>query len=286
MRTEMDGPGERPGAGAQAGGLQFMRSVVMGPNYIEGARDPDAPEISLDEQIRRFVAFVHSGDPANARHTEPPPERIYRTAEGEEVRRVAELLNPDRMRKILQLMVRHPGAPTAMLEIAAQPDALKRVQALIKYVATQAQQITLDNASDGGSATTYVSPVRVLEVMQRMNQGVVQSLTSEELQERARAEVVREVFALALDCTREVRDEARAWARDEMDERKRAVLEETAAASAGASEDRQAPPDDVGQPIIRRAPTASSAPAGTSSSPAANRPRGFGFGAMRSMPSG
>jgi hypothetical protein len=159
-----------------------------------------------------------------------------------------DVLDEDNLLPMRRMLSHHPGAPMAYAEICRQGSGFMRLRSLVEYLKVQSEQPSVTNASDQGSATAYVSPLHVNEVMRGFQ--IEDSDEAEQeiarLRAIAREQVMRDLLEIAGGASeRAFSAAATTWLRKEYTRRQAAEKSPrigsgaTAASSAtGASRER------------------------------------------------
>ncbi|OUM00717.1 hypothetical protein A8M77_19720 [Variovorax sp. JS1663] len=211
-----------------------------------------------------------------------------------------DVLDEDNLASMQRLLSHHPGAPMAFAEICRQPSGFMRLRSLVEYLKVQSDQPSVTNASDQGSATAYVSPLHVNEVMRAFQIDDTDEAEQEitRLRAIAREQVMQELLGIAATASGHAFSAAaNTWLRKEYTRRQAAEKPQrigggaSAASSAtGASRERGheqaiALPSERPARLAFRAGTpggpqpddAHAEPTRTKAAPTTDKPLGFGF---------
>ena len=210
-----------------------------------------------------------------------------------------DVLDEDNLLPMRRLLSHHPGAPMAFAEICRQGSGFMRMRSLVEYLKVQSEQPSVTNASDQGSATAYVSPLHVNEVMRGFH--IEDSDEAEQeiarLRGIAREQVMRDLLGIAGDASeRAFNAAASTWLRKEYTRRQAAekprVGSGASAASSATGASREQVPEQVvalpserpgrlafraGAPGAQQPDEAHAEPSRAKTAPTAEKPLGFGF---------
>lgn len=210
-----------------------------------------------------------------------------------------DVLDEDNLLPMRRLLSHHPGAPMAFAEICRQGSGFMRMRSLVEYLKVQSEQPSVTNASDQGSATAYVSPLHVNEVMRGFH--IEDSDEAEQeiarLRGIAREQVMRDLLGIAGDASeRAFNAAASTWLRKEYTRRQAAekprVGSGASAASSATGASREQVPDQAvalpseragrlafraGAPGAQQPDEAHVEPTRSKTASTADKPLGFGF---------
>lgn len=149
-----------------------------------------------------------------------------------------DVLDEDNLLPMRRLLSHHPGAPMAFAEICRQGSGFMRMRTLIEYLKVQSDQPSVTNASDQGSATAYVSPLHVNEVMRGFQ--IEDSDEAEQeiarLRGIAREQVMRDLLGIAGEASDQAFNAAAStWLRKEYTRRQAAEKPRVASGASAAS---------------------------------------------------
>ena len=216
-------------------------------------------------------------------------------------RTASDFLDEENLQPMRRMLSHHPGAPMAFALICRHASGFLRLRALIEYLKGQSDRPSVTNASDEGSATAYVSPLHINEVMRGFE--IEDSEMAEQeiarLRGIARERVMQDLFGIAGAASEQAFGAAAStWLRKEYTRRQasekqvRVTSTSVSSGTSGGSREQvsdqavQLPVERRGRRGFRAAPAASSSqePVDTSpaaspsgNAPAADRPFGFGF---------
>ena len=235
---------------------------------------------------------------SGARNEGDPPAQPFRFMLRKD-RAPRDVLDEDNLPPMRRLLTHHPGAPMAFAEICRQGSGFMRMRSLIEYLKVQSENPSVTNASDQGSATAYVSPLHVNEVMRGFQ--IEDSDEAEQeiarLRGVAREQVMRDLLGIAGDASdRAFNAAATTWLRKEYTRRQAAEKPRvgsggsTASGAAGASreqvhEQAVALPSErpgrlgfrAGKPGGQQPDEATAEPTRARAALAPDKPLGFGF---------
>lgn len=194
----------------------LAQAPVAGPDYAEW-----------------LTMWCQSG----ARNEGDPPAQPFRFMLRKD-RAPRDVLDEDNLLPMRRLLSHHPGAPMAFAEICRQRSAFMRMRALIEYLKVQSEQPSVTNASDQGSATAYVSPLHINEVMRGFQIDDSEEAEQEiaRLRGIAREQVMRDLLGIAGDASdRAFNAAAATWLRKEYTRRQAAEKPRVASGASTAS---------------------------------------------------